>query len=289
MIHTIRALSTTLLLPLLAACSMGQMVARTSTSIMDGNIEAMDRETDLVLAEAAIPANLKLIEGLINEDPGNVELLAAAAQGFYGYAFGFVELVDRQRAEALYQRGFEFGRRGLKHLGVTIDFDSAVPADLDRAVAGLDKQAVPLLFWTASCWAKQIDLNRDDPARLAEVNSTERLMHRVLELQPDYYYGGVYLYYGVYYGSRAPMLGGDLARSEQSFASARAVTQGKLLIVDVLQGEYLERQRLDRQRFRQLLTGVLKTPVGSFPEMALANQIARARAEYLLASESDWF
>ena len=289
MTHTIRALSTALLLPLLAACSMGQMVARTSVSIMDGNIAAMDRETDLVLAEAAIPANLKLIEGLINEDPGNVELLAAAAQGFYGYAFGFVELTDRQRAEALYQRGFEFGRRGLQRLGVAVDFDTAVPADIDTAVAGLDKQAVPLLFWTASCWAKQIDLNRHDPARLAEVNSTERLMHRVLELQPDYYYGGVYLYYGVYYGSRAPMLGGDFARAEQSFASARAVTQGKLLIVDVLQGEYLERQRLDQQRFRRLLTGVLNTPVGSFPEMALANQVARARAEYLLASESDWF
>ena len=289
MTHTIRALSTALLLPLLAACSMGQMVARTSVSIMDGNIAAMDRETDLVLAEAAIPANLKLIEGLINEDPGNVELLAAAAQGFYGYAFGFVELTDRQRAEALYQRGFEFGRRGLQRLGVAVDFDTAVPADIDTAVAGLDKQAVPLLFWTASCWAKQIDLNRHDPARLAEVNSTERLMHRVLELQPDYYYGGVYLYYGVYYGSRAPMLGGDFTRAEQSFASARAVTQGKLLIVDVLQGEYLERQRLDQQRFRRLLTGVLNTPVGSFPEMALANQVARARAEYLLASESDWF
>lgn len=289
MTQTIRALSTALLLPLLAACSMGQMVARTSTSIMDGNIAAMDQETDLVLAEAAIPANLKLIEGLINEDPGNVELLAAAAQGFYGYAFGFVELVDRQRAEALYERGFKFGRRGLQHLGVTIDFDSAVPADIDKAVAGLDKQAVPLLFWTASCWAKQIDLNRDDPARLAEVNSTERLMNRVLELQPDYYYGGVHLYYGVYYGSRAPMLGGDFARAEQSFASANAVTQGKLLIVDVLQAEYLERQRLDQQRFRQLLTRVLNTPVGSFPEMALANQIARARAEYLLGSESDWF
>ena len=50
MTHTIRALSTALLLPLLAACSMGQMVARTSVSIMDGNIAAMDRETDLVLA-----------------------------------------------------------------------------------------------------------------------------------------------------------------------------------------------------------------------------------------------
>ena len=82
------------LLPWLGACSTGQMVARTSTSIMDSNVEAMNRETDPVLAEASMPANLKLIEGLIQEDPKNPELLAYAAQGFYGYAFGFVELND---------------------------------------------------------------------------------------------------------------------------------------------------------------------------------------------------
>ena len=289
MTHTIRALSIALLLPLLAACSMGQMVARTSVSVMDGNIEALNRETDLALAEAAIPASLKLIEGLLNEDPNNVELLANAAQGFYSYAFGFVELQDRQRADALYGRGFDYGKRGLQRLGVDIDFSSAVPDDIDKAVAGLGKEAVPMLFWTASCWAKQIDLNRDDPARLAELSSTERLMHRALELQPDYYYGGVHIFYGVYFGSRAPVLGGDFERSEQNFARARAVTQNKLLMTDVLQAEYLERQRLDRQRFRQLLTQVVNTPVGSFPEMALANQVARARAEYLLSMESDWF
>ena len=289
MTQTIRLMNLALLLPLLAACSMGQMVARSSTSILDGSIAAMDRETDLALAEAAMPANLKLIEGLINEDPGNLELLASAAQGFYGYAFGFVELKDQRRAEALYARGFEFGRRGLERLGVTLDFHSALPDEVERAVARLGDEAVPLLFWTASCWAKQIDLNRDDPARLAEISATERLMHRILELQPDYYYGGVHLFYGVYFGSRAPMLGGDFARSEQEFARASAVTRGKLLLVDVLQAEYLERQRLDQQRFRQLLTRVVDTPPGSFPEMALANQIARARAQYLLNTESEWF
>jgi hypothetical protein len=114
-------------------------------------------------------------------------------------------------------------------------------------------------------------------------------MHRVLELQADFYYGGAYVYYGVYYGSRAPLLGGDFAKSEQNFASANMVTDGKLLMVDVLQAEYLERQRLDQQQFHRLLTRVVDDPVGSFPEMALANQVARVRARYLLDREADWF
>jgi len=284
-----RYLLLALLLPWLGACSMGQMVARTSVSIMDGNIEAMNRETDLVLAESAIPANLKLIEGLLEEDPRNGVLLTNAAQGFYGYAFGFVELKDTARAEALYERGLAYGKRALQVQGVDLDLDTATPDTIDQALRRLGHDAVPALFWTASCWAKKIDLNRTDPGSIAQLASTERLMNRVFELQPDFYYGGVYIYYGVYYGSRAPMFGGDFAKSEQNFLRASAVTEGKLLLVDVLQAEYLERQRLDQQRFHRLLAGVTQDPVGSFPEMALVNQIARARARYLLTMESEWF
>jgi hypothetical protein len=286
-----RVLVLLVLLPWLGACSMGQMVARSSVSVMDGNMEAMNRETDLVLAEAAIPANLKLIEGLIEEDPDNPDLLYLAAQGFYGYAFGFVELSDPQRAEALYTRGFSYGVRGLHALGLNRDIDLATanPDTIEKAVAKLGAAAVPTLFWTASCWAKQIDMRRTDPARIAQLASTERLMFRVRELQPDYYYGGVHLYYGVYYGSRAPMMGGDFAKSEQNFTAANAVSEDRLLIVDVLQAEYLERQRLDQDSFHRLLSRVVTDPVGSFPEMALANQIARARAHYLLDRESEWF
>jgi hypothetical protein len=290
-INKLRFLALMVLLPWLGACSMGQIVARTSVSIMDGNIEAMNRETDLVLAEAAIPANLKLIEGLIQEDPDNPDLLYLAAQGFYGYAFSFVELSDPHRAEALYTRGLSYGIRGLHALGLDkdIDLSTANPDAIDKAVAKMSNAAVPTLFWTASCWAKQIDLRRTDPASIAQLAGTERLMFRVRELQPDYYYGGVYLFYGVYYGSRAPMIGGDFTKSEKNFSAANAVSENKLLIVDVLQAEYLERQRLDREAFHRLLSRVVSDPVGSFPEMALVNQIARTRAHYLLDKESEWF
>ncbi len=196
---------------------------------------------------------------------------------------------DRQRALALYARGTDYGTRALRTLGLDLDLRRAGIEDIDRAVARLGKAAVPALFWTASCWAKQIDLNRTDPGHLAQLASTERLMNRVRELQPDFYYGGVHLYYGVYYGGRAPMFGGDFERSETNFSSARAVTQGKLLIADVLQAEYLERQRLDRERFHALLSRVASDPAGSFPEMALINQIARARARHLLQLETEWF
>lgn len=277
------------LLPWLGACSMGQMVARTSESIMDGSLDAMNRETDLTLAASAIPANIKLIEGLIAEDPHNPELLVYASQAFYGYAFGFVELDDPERADALYARGVQYGMRALREDGFSEDLAHINVEALDRSLDRLGESAVPALFWTASNWAKQIDLNRTDPARIAQLGSAERLMNRVRQLDADFYYGGVHLFYGVYFGGRAPMLGGDYARAEKAFADARAVTGGKLLIVDVLQAEYLERQRLDVGAFRRLLNASIDTPTGYFPEMALANQIARRRARVLLEKQDDWF
>jgi hypothetical protein len=286
---TFQALLLAALAPWLGACSMGQIVARTSESILDGNLEAMNRETDLTLAETSIPANLKLIEGLIVEDPHNEKLLYYASQGFYGYAFAFVEPEDPERADALYARGSAYGLRALQELGFKSDPSDLSPQELDRQLAKLGKAAVPALFWTASNWGKQIDLNRTDPERIAQLASAERMMHRVEELDPDFYYGGVYVFYGVYYGSRPPMLGGDFAKAQHNFDAARAVTQGRLLMVDVLQAEYLERQRLDAEAFSELLTGVMDAPPGVFPEMGLANQVARHRARMLLDKQHEWF
>ena len=273
----------------LSGCSMGQMIARSTVSILDGSVDAMNRETDLVLAEQAIPANLKLIEGLIAEDKNNRVLPAYAAQGFYGYAFGFVELDSPARALPLYRRGLEHALNALRLFGFNADIGTSTPDTIRESVSKLGHSAVPALFWAASNWAKMIDLNRTDPTLLADMGSVEALMQRVQQLQPDYYYGGPSTFYGVYLGSRSPMFGGNFTKSEQNFTDANTVSNGKLLIIDVLQAEYLERQRLNQEKFRSLLQAVIDTPVGHFPEMALVNQIARKRARYLLTKEEEWF
>jgi len=273
----------------LSACSMGQMVARSSLSILDSGNIAMNRETDLELARAAIPANLKLIEGLILELPDNAELRLQAAQGFYGYAYGFIEDDDSRRASGLYRRGLEHALRALAVAGASADIFALPQDELERRLATLDKSAVPALFWSASCWAKWIDMNRDEPARIAELGKAAALMTRVLELDENYYHGGAHLFFGVYYGAKPPMLGGDFERSARHFEKARAVTGGKLLLGDLLRAQYLARQQLDRRQFHERLTAVVNAPTDVFPEMALVNAIAKQKAKHMLTREAEWF
>ena len=109
-------------LTLLTACSMGQMVVRGSQTILDSGIESMNRETDLQLARDAMPANLKLLEGMLLEDPNNTVLRLYAAEGFYGYSFGFVEIEDPARAKLLYRRCYAHAQQALKLAGIDIDW-----------------------------------------------------------------------------------------------------------------------------------------------------------------------
>ena len=276
-------------LTLLTACSMGQMVVRGSQTILDSGIESMNRETDLQLARDAMPANLKLLEGMLLEDPNNTELLIYAAEGFHGYSFGFVEREDPARAKLLYRRCYVHAQQALQLAGVDVDPESASLEAVETAVSKAGNKAVPALFWTASCLGKWINLSRDDMSLVASLANTAALMQRVIDLDNEFYFGGAHMFFGVYYGGRAPMLGGDYARAETEFRQAAEINDNKLLIVDLLQAEFLDRQRLDQQAFHQRLTAILAAPDDLYPEMALVNGIAKQRAAILLDYEDDWF
>lgn len=273
----------------MTGCSMSQMVVRTSTPMLDGGITAMNHETDLTLAKDAMPASLKMLEGMLEKDPDNSLLRNYAAQGFYGYSYGFVEDDEPRRASALYKRGFDHAQVALRAAGLKLDVLTARQQDLEPAVAGLDRKALPALFWGASCLAKWIDMNRDDPAMLAQLGKAALLMDKVLLLDDGYFYGGAHVFFGVYYGGRAPMFGGDFAKAKLHFELARAVTGGKLLIGDVLYAQYLARQEQDQQAFHDKLSAVIAAPDDLFPEMALVNKISQRKAQMLLKQEKEWF
>lgn len=273
----------------LSGCSTSQLVARGASPLIDHGMVAMNRETDLELARASVPANLKMIEALLLADPGNAAYRVQAAMGFYGYALGFVEPDDRDRAALLYQRARDHGLAALERAGMTqamLDGDAAV---LTQALAKLDARAVPALFWTASSWGKWIELQLDDPARLAELPRVEALMQRVLALDETYYHGGAHVFFGVYYGGRAPMFGGDFARAARHFDRAAVLSHNRLLWVEVYRARYLLRQMGDRAAFHATLNRVLDAPASVDPDLNLANALARKQAAALLAQEEDLF
>lgn len=272
----------------LTACSMDQMLVRSSVPLIESGVDALNHETDLDLAEDSIPANLNMLQGMIKIDPENVLLHTYAAQAFYGLAYGFNEDSRPERASEFYLRGARHGITALELSGASDLTDSTI-AEFNKQVGEMRSRDVPAMFWAASCWAKWIDMHRDDPEAIAQLPRATALMERVLELDESFYYGGAHMYFGVYYGSRAPTIGGNFEKSKQHFDRARAVTDGRLLIPDLLQAQYLARQQFDREQFHRLLSGIIEAPDDLMPELALQNQIAKRKAAILLKKEAEWF
>lgn len=271
-------------------CSTGQMVARSTVAVLDGGMEAMFHESDLQLAEAAIPTNLKLIEGLIYEDPDNLALREYAAQGFYSFAYGFVEDLDNPRATDLYMRCYRYGAEGLQLLGLQADILTSDLKELERQLSRLGNSAVPSLVWASSCLARAVDLNRGDPAKVADLHRAGALMEQALTLDEGYFNAAPHLFFGVYYGSRPPMFGGDYSRSEQHFERARSLLAGKNhFLADVLEAQYLDRQKLDRKAFHERLTRVVNGDTSNDAELTLQNRISQHKAKMLLTREEEWF
>ncbi|HHJ36081.1 MAG TPA: hypothetical protein ENJ87_09985 [Gammaproteobacteria bacterium] len=273
---------------LLSACSANKMMVSMSMPMIQGGIEAMNEEPDLQLAEDSMPANIGMLNGMLQLDPESIQLHIYAAQAYYGLSYGFNEDKDIERADKFYQRGLKHGLTALGLLGLK-NIRKLSPDELEEQLQKLDEDAIAALFWTASNWAKWIDLNRDDAASLIQLAKPTAMMQRVLELDDTFYYGGAHMYFGVYYGARAPMLGGDFEKSRKHFERAREINDGKLLVVDLLQAQYLSRQMFDQTDFHQRLTFIIDAPEDLYPELTLLNNIAKRKARILLNKESKWF
>jgi len=272
---------------------MNKMMVSMSMPMIEGGIHAMNQETDLQLAEDSMPANLSMLNGMIELDPENAQLHTYAAQAYYGLAYGFNEDYDISRAEQFYQRGLKHGLIALQLHGISPQGKTSIKKlssqQLEAQLQSLGKDHVATLFWTASNWAKLIDINRDKPASLIQLPKPTAMMQRVLELDESYYFGGAHIYFGVYYGSRAQALGGNFKKAAQHFEQARQLTDNKLLIADLIQAQYLSRQMHDRDDFHQRLTKILDAPEDLYPDAALLNQIAKRKAKLLLDKEDQWF
>lgn len=284
----IKLLASILIIVSLSACSMNKMMVNASLPMIDGGMEAMLQEPDLQLAEDSMPANISMLNGMIHLDPENAQLHTYAAQAYYGLSYGFNEDKDVNRAENFYQRGLNHGLISLELKGLKDAKNLNIDA-FEQQLQKLDKDDVATLFWTASNWAKLIDLNRDDTERLIELPKPTAMMQRVLELDETFYFGSAHMYFGVYYGSRAQSLGGDFKKSRQHFDKAREITDGKLLVADLLQAQYLSRQLLDQKDFHDRLTKIIDAPEDLYPELTMLNQISKRKAKKLIDKEAQWF
>ena len=271
------------------SCSPTSFILRQMTPVLENSAESLYEESDLQIAEQALASNLKLLEGLLKSEPQNKELLLLLAQGWAGYALGFAEDENPQRAKLFYLRARDYA---LRVLNQKPGFEEARKQRVDRLehfLKRFNKKDVAALFWTGLARAGFANLSLNDPEAILALPEIQLYMQRVEELQPDFFYGAVYLFRGSLYGMRPRLLGGDPEKAGICFEKNFKLNNGVFLLAYVYAAKFYAAKILDEELFDQYLNHIEKIPVDIRPGLQLFNQIAKKKARILREQKEDLF
>jgi hypothetical protein len=267
--------------------SSQQIVAEKAPALFRDVAQSANRQSDLILVRQGIPSYLMLIDGILQSNPENRDLLLAGAQAYAGYA-SVLDEDEQDRAAALSDRAKQYA---LKALDLTPPFKDTLGKPLEvfqERLGKMDKKQVPTLFWVGNIWAGWIASN-EGAAAMADLPWVEALMERVLEVDPSFYYGGPHLFKAILLSARPEQFGGNLKKAQEHFQKALDYGQGKFLMTEVYYAEYYARQTLNRDLFVSTLKRVLETPAQVDPDLTLANTLAQRKAKKLLARVDEFF
>ena len=294
------------------ACSIRKNAIGGISGIAETGIAAFEQDDNLDLVVKAMPANIKLFEVLLESDPKNEKLLILLSRLYGSYGFAAYETplealllevempsdsiyrihpdADRLKTglEQIYRKGAEYALRSLslRHAEAPASLNNITAAD--DFFKSLSEKDVQALFWYGFNLGSYVNLNRNSVKALSQMHLVEKAMHRVIELDPDYFHGGAHLVLLMYYASRPVMMGGNPEAAKRHYEALKETAGDDFLPADVFFARYYLHQMQQRQSFEETLTRVLQKPAGG-KTTALMNRVARDRAEIYLRAIDDLF
>ena len=285
---------------LVSGCSLKQKAVSTLGSALAEGASVYQTDDDPDLVEAALPFALKTLEALLVQQPENRELLFAAAKGFTGYAFGFVQLEAerlaaedyersrelRRRATRLYLRARDYALRALEvdHPGIREQLQRSPREAVER----LSQEEIATIYWTAAAWGAAISTGKDRPELLADLGAVVALLERGLALDPTW---GDGLFHEAMISVEAlpAMFGGDLAAAKEHFERAIELSQGRRAGPFVTYAEKIAVQTQDRPAYVDMLERALAIDPDAHPPERLTNLLLQEKARWMLERTDDYF
>lgn len=255
-------------------------------------LSRIQSEGNLTVVESTLKGNLGTLDRLAKL--GNTGLIVKTARAHSSYA-GFLE--DRMEAAEIagdYETAAEMRAQAIERYKRTEAYAFDVLAKSDeafkeprsvdmetfkKALQKLKKKQVEPLFWGAYAVARGISLQKDDPMQVIDLARVERMMARILELDETFYFGSAHLFYAVYYGDRAPTIGGDPEKAKEHIERVDEINGGKFLMSKFYLARYYAYPKLDAELYRQSLQEVLDAPSDVYPGEEAATALAKSRAK----------
>ena len=272
---------------ILALSGCASMVSSATSRMADNISLAIQNQDDPATVRDGAPAYLLMIDGLIEGDPQNEDLLLAGARLYGSYTSAFVD--DELRAQRLANKSLAYARRALCLDVVAVcDASAGKLEQFTASLAGTSRSDLRAMYAYAVAWASWIQVNSSDWNAVADLAKVTALFEQCLVLDESYDGGGAHLYLGVLKSLLPAALGGKPEQARSHFERARELSGGKNLMVDVLMARHYARNVYDQELHDELLNAVLAADA-EYAGYTLINSLAKLEADQLLAESADFF
>lgn len=222
------------------------------------------------------------LEKALSLEPENFEIALLLSRAYHFEAY-YIE-TDQSQKDSLFMMGARLAIQIVEQSAAyqetitTVQGDSMVK--VTAALAAVEKEYINALFWWAANMGRYLS-TKSVRMRLDYREMGEAVMHRVLALDPDYFYGGPYRFFGALY-ARLP--GVELSRSEEYFQKA-ITAYPDYLGTYVLRAKFLHTKSGDREKFRADLEYVMNADPAQIPDVMQENLVEQKFARQLLDQE----
>jgi tetratricopeptide (TPR) repeat protein len=266
-----------------------KLALRSSPSFIPQLSQAFFEECDPDLSKQSLPSSLKIMEGLLKNDPENRQILTALCTGFTGYALLFVEENDPDRASLLYLRARDYGFTALGKKAPFSRKSKLTKKTVRDRLGAIKKDDLEVLFWSTMAWNSWINLNLEKPAALGQLSAAQACLKRILEINPDYYYGTPYILMGSTLSALPGSFGGDEKQAKEFFEKALKTSDGKFLLAQYYFARYYAVRVQDKGLFTELINRILDASPDELKDACLVNSVMKEKSKRLLELSDELF
>jgi len=283
----------------LLSCSTRIMIVNEISNISEIGAVAFEQDDDLDMVEKGIPGNIKLLEVILENNPGNYKILVLLSRLYAAYSFGFYEgrlessiigksdsLLSgqdllKESVNRYYLKGADYALRAIESRNPGADKKLKMPESAGGLLKTMSREDVPALFWYGFNLSSLINNNRDSVFLLSKAYLIEIIMKRVIELDPEYFFGGPHLILLSYYSSLPPYSDEKLRLSLFHYKKIKERKDGPFLLADLYFARYYLQIKQEKEKFENTMNEILKYS-GRVKECAFYNKVAAQRAKIYL-------
>lgn len=220
----------------------------------------------------------------VNPDDLDIAILYSRACYFNGY---YIEKKSAKQ-DSLYLEGYQIAKKIIYNSKLFQDTFHKTIGDSSvkelKGIEALDKKSISALYWCTANLGRYL-IHKPVVDRLKYRDLLETIIHKLLSLDPTYFYGGGYRMLGTFY-IRLP--GTELSKAKQYFDQA-IQTYPNYLGTKVLLAKYYYTKSEEKEHFHRILLEVKSADPTLTPEIMPENIYEQKIAEKLLEAESSLF